>query len=151
MLRPRILAYGTLLFIVGLLFPACTSATEQHYQLQVGEHRLRVEIAATPEARSRGLMYRDNLSEDSGMLFIFPSDREVSFWMKDTSIPLSIAYLRHDGTILEIHDMQPFSLDPVPSGRPVRYALEVNQGWFERKAVRVGTRVVLPPELPRAR
>ncbi|TVR89049.1 MAG: DUF192 domain-containing protein [Spirochaetaceae bacterium] len=96
-------------------------------------------------------MYRDNLSEDSGMLFIFPSDREVSFWMKDTSIPLSIAYLRHDGTILEIHDMQPFSLDPVPSGRPVRYALEVNQGWFERKAVRVGTRVVLPPELPRAR
>ena len=151
MLSPRTLAYGILLFCVGLLYPACTSAAEEHYFLQVGGHRLRVEVAATPDARSRGLMYRDSLAEDSGMLFIFPSDREVSFWMKDTSIPLSIAYLRHDGTILEIHDMEPFSLEPVPSGRPVRYALEVNQGWFERKEVGVGARVVLPPGLPPAR
>jgi len=85
------------------------------------------------------------------MLFVFPHDREVSFWMKDTSIPLSIAYMRHDGTILELHDMQPFSLDPVPSGRAVRYALEVNQGWFERNNVKVGMRVHLPQNLPPVR
>ncbi len=151
MLCSRNLAYGFLLLWAALVFPACTQAAESTYQLEVGEQRLRIEIAATPETRSRGLMYRESLAEDAGMLFVFPDDREVSFWMKDTSVPLSIAYLRHDGTILEIHDMQPFSLDPVPSGRPVRYALEVNQGWFERNNVQVGMRVHLPQNLPPVR
>jgi uncharacterized protein len=150
-LRCRNFAYGFLLVYASLAFPACSSTAENGYYLEVGEQRLQIEIAATPEARSRGLMYRESLAEDAGMLFVFPDDRKRSFWMKNTSIPLSIAYIRHDGTISEILDMQPYSLDPVPSQRRVRYALEVNQGWFERKGVRAGMRVGLPGELPTAR
>lgn len=134
-----------------VLLPSCSSAEETSYSLQVGGHELRIEVAATPEQRSRGLMYRDSLAENAGMLFVFPEEREVSFWMKDTAIPLSIAYIRRDATIVGIYDMDPFSLEAVPSRRPVLYALEVNQGWFSRHGVTVGMRVDLPAGLPQAK
>lgn len=151
MRRLQTLAYGLLLLCSAVVFPACSNAAENSYELKIGAQTLLIEVATTPDARSQGLMYRESLAEDAGMLFVFPTDRQVSFWMKNTSIPLSIAYLRRDGTILEIHDLQPFSLDPVPSAGPVRYALEVNQGWFERNGVTTGMRVELPQELPPVR
>jgi uncharacterized membrane protein (UPF0127 family) len=96
------------------------------------------EIARTDEQRRRGLMGRKSLPDGEGMLFVFESDRILSFWMKNTLIPLSIAYIAHDGRILEIHDMESQSLRSVQSARSARYALEVPQGWFARSQISPG-------------
>jgi uncharacterized membrane protein (UPF0127 family) len=102
---------------------------------------LTVEIAGTPEERSRGLMFRDELAEDAGMLFVFEEDSEAGFWMLDTTIPLSIAFITADGTILDLQDMQPLMEERTRPPGPYRYALEVNQGWFWRNGYAVGDRV----------
>jgi uncharacterized membrane protein (UPF0127 family) len=96
------------------------------------------EIARSDEQRSRGLMGRKSLADGEGMLFVFETDRILSFWMKNTLLPLSIAYISHDGRILEIHDMEAQSTRPVQSARSARYALEVPQGWFARSRVGPG-------------
>jgi uncharacterized membrane protein (UPF0127 family) len=101
------------------------------------------EIAVTEEERSRGLMYRKSLPDGKGMLFVFDRDHILSFWMKDTLIPLSIAFIAYDGRILEIRDMRPQNLNSVQSSRAARYALEVPQGWFGRAGVGAGDRLVL--------
>ncbi len=89
-------------------------------------------------------MFRKKLDDGQGMLFVFETDDRLSFWMKNTLVPLSIAYIAYDGTIREILDMAPQSLAAVPSQYSVRYALEVPQGWFSRAGVRVGDRVGIP-------
>jgi uncharacterized membrane protein (UPF0127 family) len=107
---------------------------------------VRVEIADDPWERARGLMYRTALGKDRGMLFVYPEERELSFWMKNTYIPLSIAYIDSKGRIADILDMKP--LDDRPpnyvSSEPVQYALEVNQGFFEEQGVKVGDHAELP-------
>lgn len=108
---------------------------------------IKVEIARTEAERSRGLMYRKNLSDGEGMLFIFERDDVLSFWMKNTLIPLSIAFIASDGRILEIRNMQPHDLNSIKSSRSVRYALEVPQGWFSRAGVRVGDRLLVVSDL----
>jgi hypothetical protein len=113
--------------------------------------RISVEIADSPEERAEGLMFRSSLAEDHGMLFVFPAPQILSFWMKNTSIPLSIAYLDADGTVLEIYDMEPHSLESITSRRPALYALEVNQGTFDRLGVEPGDRLVLPENLSAGR
>lgn len=115
-------------------------------QLKIDGHVLQVEIARTTEEQERGLMHRTSLAENRGMLFIYDRDRKLTFWMKNTSIPLSIAFIAFDGTIKEIHDMKPFSLRMVSSHYSVRYALEVNQGFFERFDISVGDRVEFPED-----
>jgi uncharacterized membrane protein (UPF0127 family) len=104
---------------------------------------IKAEIARTDDQRSRGLMGRRSLADGEGMLFVFEQDRILSFWMKNTLIPLSIAYLAYDGRILEIHDMEPQSLNPVKSSRSARYALEVPQGWFSRAGISIGDLLAL--------
>ena len=94
-----------------------------------------VEIADDAESRRTGLMGRKSLDENHGMLFIFDMDQKLSFWMKNTLIPLSIAYISSDGRIMEIYDMKPESLRPVESVNSVRYALEMNRGWFEKNGI----------------
>jgi uncharacterized membrane protein (UPF0127 family) len=101
---------------------------------------LELEIARTEAERARGLMYRKSLNDGKGMLFVFEKDEILSFWMKNTLIPLSIAFIASDGRILEIRDMEPESLIPVKSSRSVRYALEVPRGWFDRAGVKPGDR-----------
>jgi uncharacterized membrane protein (UPF0127 family) len=101
------------------------------------------ELARTEEERTQGLMHRTHLADGRGMLFIFDRDQIMSFWMKNTHIPLSIAFIASDGRIIEIKDMQPHDLNPVVSSRSVRYALEVPQGWFDRAGVKPGDSVVL--------
>ena len=113
--------------------------------LTVGEQVLRVQIAADPDARERGLMYRRTLGEEEGMLFVFPDAGLRSFWMKDTPLPLSLAYINEHGRILEIHEMTPFSLQSVRSRYPARFALEVNRGAFARLGIAVGDSVDLKP------
>ena len=110
------------------------------------EVEVRVEIADGPFEQQRGLMYRTSLGEDRGMLFVFQREQPLSFWMKNTRIPLSIAYIDSKGRITDILDMKP--LDDKPphyvSSEPVQYALEVNQGFFDEHGVKVGDTARLP-------
>jgi uncharacterized membrane protein (UPF0127 family) len=106
--------------------------------------KLLAEVADSDTERERGLMFRKDLADGAGMLFVFPSDQRLAFWMKNTQVPLSIAWIDSDGTISRMQDMTPFSLAPVESDRFVRYALEVPQGWFVRSGVQAGDRVVIP-------
>ena len=99
---------------------------------------IRAEVARTPEERSKGLMHRKKLHDGEGMLFIFERDEILSFWMKNTLIPLSIAFITYDGKIIDIKNMYPGDLSSVVSSRSARYALEAPQGWFERAGVRAG-------------
>ena len=105
---------------------------------------LKVEIAQTSEERARGFMERENIPEGTGMIFVFDRDQMLSFWMKDTPSPLSIAYIDSKGIIKEIHDMKPLSLAPVASSVSCRYALEVPQKWFTNNNINVGDAVELP-------
>lgn len=105
---------------------------------------VRVEIANTPAERERGLMERTELAEDAGMIFVFDREQILRFWMKNTLIPLSIAYIDSVGRIVDIQDMQPLDENTYPSAEPAQYALEVNQGFFEERGIEVGNEVVLP-------
>jgi len=107
--------------------------------INIKGHTLNVELATTPASRSCGLSHRDELPDDHGMLFVFAELRTHTFWMKDTSIALSIAFLDDSGKIFSIQDMIPIqTAEQYPSGRPANYALEVNQGWFRRHGIEVG-------------
>ncbi len=99
---------------------------------------LQAEVAVSDEDRARGLMFRTSLADGQGMAFVFDADRKLTFWMKDTKIPLSIAFVAHDGRITQIEDMTPLSLSVTESERSVRYAIEVPQGWFTRLGVMPG-------------
>jgi uncharacterized membrane protein (UPF0127 family) len=105
---------------------------------------VQVEIADTSDERLTGLMGRQTLAADTGMLFIFDQEQMLSFWMKDTLIPLSIAYIDAEGRIVDIQDMQPLDETSHPSAEPAQYALEANQGFFEEQGVMVGDMVELP-------
>lgn len=130
-------------FIAVALFLSCRPQPE----VSINGQRFVVETAVTPQERSRGLMFRESLPKNHGMLFIFESEQMLSFWMQNTSIPLSIAYINADGVIVDILDMDPFDLTAVPSSRPAMYALEVNQGEFEKRGIRPGNRVIFSEEI----
>jgi uncharacterized membrane protein (UPF0127 family) len=108
---------------------------------KAGKVLIKAEIARTDAQRTQGLMHRRELKDGEAMLFVFERDQPLSFWMKNTLIPLSIAYIAGDGRLLEIHDMEPGSLNPVRSGRSARYALETPQGWFARAGLGPGDRL----------
>ena len=103
-----------------------------------------VEIADAPDEQQTGLMGRPALAEDSGMLFVFNDEQQRSFWMRDTLIPLSIAFIDSQGRIVDIQDMQPLDETPHLSAAPAQYALEVNQGFFTGRGIQVGDTVGLP-------
>lgn len=109
--------------------------------LQVGGHAVTAEVADNNALRSRGLMRRPGLLLDHGMLFVYPDERPRSFWMRDTPLPLSIAYIGEQGQIVHIADMKPFDETPVPSLAPAMYALEMEQGWFSAHYVEIGARI----------
>ncbi len=107
-------------------------------KLQVGQRELNTEVAYSNVSRRRGLMFRKALEKDSGMLFVFPRKKMLSFWMKDTLIPLSIAYIDDSGKVLQIKDMAPRDETSVESDFFVRYALEVDRGWYEKAGLKEG-------------
>ncbi|MCZ7563711.1 MAG: DUF192 domain-containing protein [Burkholderiales bacterium] len=107
-------------------------------RLTSGLYVIEAEVARTPETRTRGLMFRQSMPANRGMLFVFPHAERQCFWMKNTLIPLSIAFLDDRGAIVNIADMQPQSEDLHCSARAVRYALEMNQGWFAAKRIGPG-------------
>ena len=101
------------------------------------------ELAITPEERSHGFMERKTIPDGTGMLFIFEKDQILSFWMKNTPHPLSIAFIDSKGKIRNIYDMKPFSLESITSTVSVRYALEVPQGWFAKNNINIGDTISL--------
>jgi uncharacterized protein len=110
--------------------------------LKISNVPLTAEIADTPQASENGLMFRESLADDRGMLFIFERPRKAQFWMRNTKIPLSIAYIDSAGSILEIKSMKPLDETVVPSSSDhVAYALEVNQGWFSRHGIAPGAKI----------
>ncbi len=104
---------------------------------------LKVEVARTQDDRQRGLMFRQHLPKNEGMYFVFEQEEQLSFYMRDTRIPLSIAFIRSDGVIESIADMVPLEERSVYSASLVRFALEVNLGWFDDNGIRAGDKVVL--------
>jgi uncharacterized membrane protein (UPF0127 family) len=125
---------------------SCSPAGET-ISLMVGDVEYTVEVARTEEERKDGLMFRKKLEKQHGMLFVFPYDQKLSFWMRNTSLPLSIAFIGKDGSIKEIFDMTPHSERPVLSTYFVRFALEVNQGEFAELGIQPGDKVLLPDDL----
>ena len=110
--------------------------------LKIGQTNIEAEIADEPQEQATGLMGRTSLAEGQAMLFMFPSPRHMNFWMKDTLIPLSIAYINSDGFVREIYDMQPLEESPLPSiMNDLLYALEVPVGWFQKNGILPGDKV----------
>lgn len=116
--------------------------------LSVGIHRIDSQVAKTPEQRSVGLMFRKQMPQQEGMLFIFEQASVQCFWMKNTLIPLTAAFIGDDGVIVNLADMKPLTTDSHCSTKPVRYVLEMNQGWFARRGIKSGHRLVGGPFAP---
>jgi uncharacterized membrane protein (UPF0127 family) len=127
---------------LGLLGCACAGRhTLPTTTLVIGEQRIRVEVADDMDERAQGLMFRDSMGADHGMLFVYPDVRPRSFWMENTTIPLSIAFIDDGGTVFRIRDMRPLDRDHTNSGLPARYALEMNRGWFGEHGITEGAAV----------
>lgn len=110
-------------------------------RLKIGNHNIHAEIANTPQSREQGLMQRNSLCANCGMLFVFDKADRYRFWMKNTPMPLSIAFIGSDGAILNIDEMQANTLDTHDAQGNALYALEMNSGWFTRKGIKRGTTV----------
>lgn len=123
------------LALVMLSVPTSAIAGDAVWPLRIGSHTFQVEIAATPQQRSRGLMGRTQLAADGGMLFVFEQPGRHCFWMRDTPLPLSIAFINAAGRIAGLADMQPRSDSQHCPDSDVRYALEVRQGEFQRRGI----------------
>ena len=130
----------------GLAQNAAPSQAPAVVELHIGKATLNTEIAATPAQRERGLMFREKLADNDGMIFIMPGIAPATFWMKNTLIPLSIAFLDRNGVILEIHDMKPLDETITRSeSSQVAYALETNLHWFSLNGLKPGDKITPAP------
>ncbi len=120
----------------------------QAITLTAGMHNIRAEMALTPDQRQKGLMYRRDLGTHEGMLFVFDAPSPQCFWMKNTPTPLTIAFLDDDGSIVNLADMKPFDEASHCSAKPVRFVLEMNQGWFAKRGLKPGFKLGGPPFKP---
>ena len=144
MLRPALAAFAGL---------ACLNAAAQAMpvaELAAGMYRIEAEVAAIGPDRERGLMFRRAMAEQHGMLFVFTVADRHCMWMRNTLLPLSVAFLDERGAILNIEDMQPQTTSNHCAARPARYALEMNQGWFARRGLGHGARIAGLESLPAA-
>jgi uncharacterized membrane protein (UPF0127 family) len=110
-------------------------------KITAGMYLIDTQVAATPNQRSTGLMFRRQMPQSEGMLFVFDYPSQQCFWMKNTLLPLSAAFVADDGTIVNLADMEPQTTDSHCSEKPVRYVLEMNQGWFAQKGIKPGTKL----------
>jgi uncharacterized protein len=135
-------------FLSILLGLATSAALAQEPQmnlprvkLAVGMHQIDAQVASTHEQRMTGLMHRKEMPQHEGMLFVFEQPSQQCFWMKNTLLPLSVAFVADDGTIVNVDEMAPQTLESHCSTAPVRYVLEMNKGWFARKRVKAGMKI----------
>lgn len=136
----------TAIALAALLAAGSAAAQERRpviATLSAGTHLIKVEVAATDAQRAQGLMSRDTLPADAGMVFVFDTPAMQCMWMKNTPLPLSVAFIDAGGTIVNIRDMQPHTLDSHCStkGVPVTYALKMHQGWFQRRHIKPGMKI----------
>jgi len=110
-------------------------------RLSAGMHVIQAALAQTPEERSIGLMFRKTMATNDGMLFAFEQPGQQCFWMKNTLLPLSAAFIADDGSVVNIEDMKPQTLDSHCSTKPVRFVLEMNEGWFARRGIKPGSKL----------
>jgi len=113
-------------------------------QLQAGMHQIQVQVAATPDQRAIGLMHRAEMPQGEGMLFAFEQASQQCFWMKNTLLPLTAAFIADDGSIVNLADMKPQTTDAHCSDQPVRWVLEMNQGWFAKRGIKAGYKLQGP-------
>ena len=139
--RPLISSLAVMLAIASPFAPAQQPTRFPVVSLTAGMHVIRAEVAATDAERQQGLMYREKMGPNEGMVFLFGAPASVCMWMKNTYIPLSVAFIDEHGKIINIEDMQPQTTDSHCAKRPVRYALEMNQGWFRQKNIKPGAAI----------
>jgi uncharacterized membrane protein (UPF0127 family) len=141
-------AWMALACLAGAVLPAHAQSVPQvlpTVQLSAGMHLIRAMVARSPDERGIGLMFRAQMGANEGMLFIFEEPAQQCFWMKNTLLPLSAAFVADDGTVVNIEDMKPMSTDSHCSTAPVRYVLEMHQGWFAKRGFKAGSRLAGPP------
>lgn len=142
----RRLVYITLVFVL-MAFPLSRSMAENSHtqfktiRLKAGKQIIHAEVAATEADREKGLMHRKSLPENNGMLFVFEMPAKSCMWMKDTAIPLSVAFINYEGLILNIEEMKPYTVDSHCSEGWIRYALEMNAGWFKKNGLKPGSKI----------
>ena len=125
-------------------FASYAHAPQTHLQravLSLGMFQIDAQIARTPEERQIGLMFRAQMPQAEGMIFIFEDPSKQCFWMKNTILPLTAAFIADDGTILNLADMKPQTTETHCSAKPVRFVLEMNQGWFAKKGIKAGSKL----------
>src|SRR5690625_35824 len=137
--RPAFFFLLFFLVFLGAIAHACANPVNQI--LTIEGQRIEVEVADTEQRRAVGLMYRDTLPDNAGMLFVFEQADRPCFWMKNTFIPLSIAFIKDNAVISSLHTMQPHSTELHCPTEPILYALEMNAGWFEQHGIKAGARV----------
>lgn len=147
-MNSKIISVFSLIALIIIISPAMVAGEKICDILIINNEnkkiQLQVEVARTYRERQKGLMFREDLAENRGMLFVFSTERQLNFWMKNTSIPLSIAYISKDGIINEIYHMEPFRINPsYTSKEPAMYALEVNRGWYKKHNISRGCRVIV--------
>jgi uncharacterized protein len=146
-MKPVLPAFASLVLAAALL-PAAAQEPQMNLPrvtLTAGMHQIDAQVALTPDQRSTGLMYRKEMPQHEGMLFAFEQPSVQCFWMKNTLLPLTAAFVADDGTIVNLADMKPLALDSHCSEKPVRYVLEMNQGWFAKKGIKPGTKLAGKP------
>ena len=114
-------------------------------KISAGMHLIDTQVASTPDQRATGLMFRQEMPQGEGMLFVFEEATPQCFWMKNTLLPLTAAFIADDGSIVNLANMKPQSTDSHCSAKPVRYVLEMNLGWFEKKGLKAGSKLLGPP------
>ena len=138
---------GAMVAVTTFLLPGLTAAQEapqltlQRVKLNAGMYAIDAQLAVTPQQRQIGLMQRKDMPQHEGMLFVFEQATEQCFWMKNTLLPLTAAFVADDGTIVNTADMKPETTDSHCSAKPVRYVLEMNKGWFAKKGIKPGSKL----------
>ena len=145
-----VIALISLIAAIGNSAQAQTAPQQelQRIKITAGMHLIDTQVAASPEQRSTGLMFRREMPQSEGMLFVFEQAAVQCFWMKNTLLPLTAAFVADDGTIVNLADMKPQTTDSHCSTQPVRYVLEMNQGWFGKKGIKAGFRLGGRPFTP---
>jgi len=135
------------IWLVGLSFSAWSQQAQTNLPrvvLQAGMFQIDAQVAATPAQREIGLMFRSEMATHEGMVFVFEQAQKQCFWMKNTLLPLTAAFVDEDGTIVNLADMKPQSTESHCSDKPVRFVLEMNQGWFAKKNIKKGFKLKGP-------
>jgi len=142
-LKPLTARATAVAFALTALVAAAQDAPQRlpAVQLQAGMHLIKAEVARNDEQRAIGLMHRDAMAANDGMLFVFERPGTQCFWMKNTRIPLTAAFIDDAGRIVNLVDMKPQTLDSHCSAKPVRYVLEMNQGWFDKRGIKPGAQI----------